>query len=65
MLRYDKFTRGNLWSTEYGSPSEEAAFRNLLSYSPYHNIQAGQQYPAILVTTADADDRVVPAHSFK
>jgi prolyl oligopeptidase len=65
MLRYDKFTGGMLWMGEYGSPAEEKHFRNLLSYSPYHTIKAGADYPAILATTADADDRVVPAHTFK
>ncbi|MGZ2385368.1 prolyl oligopeptidase [Rhizobium brockwellii] len=65
MLRFDKFTGGALWLGEYGNPAREADFRNLLSYSPYHNIKAGRPYPAILLTTADADNRVVPAHSFK
>lgn len=65
MLRYDKFTGGILWSGEFGSPSEEPHFHNLMRYSPYHNIKDGQDYPAILATTADADDRVVPAHTFK
>jgi len=65
MLRYDKFTGGILWSVEFGSPAEEAHFRNLMRYSPYHGIKPGQNYPAILATTADADDRVVPAHTFK
>ncbi|MBC8057154.1 MAG: S9 family peptidase [Rhizobiales bacterium] len=65
MLRFDRFTGGPLWVSEFGDPADEAAFGNLLGYSPYHNIRAGQAYPAILVTTADADDRVVPAHSFK
>lgn len=65
MLRYDKFTGGALWRGEYGDPADEASFRNLLTYSPYHTIRDGQNYPAILATTADADDRVVPAHTFK
>lgn len=65
MLRFAKFTGGALWLGEYGNPEREADFRNLLSYSPYHNVRAGKPYPAILVTTADADNRVVPAHSFK
>lgn len=65
MLRYDKFTGGALWRGEYGDPADEASFRNLLTYSPYHTIRTGQNYPAILATTADADDRVVPAHTFK
>jgi prolyl oligopeptidase len=65
MLRFDKFTGGKLWVDEYGDPAQEADFRNFLQYSPYHNIQAGQAYPAILATTADTDDRVVPGHTFK
>jgi prolyl oligopeptidase len=65
MLRFDQFTAGKLWVGEYGDPSQEADFRNLFKYSPYHNIQSGKAYPAILATTADADDRVVPGHSFK
>jgi prolyl oligopeptidase len=65
MLRFDRFTGGRFWIGEFGDPADEADFRNLLSYSPYHNVRAGAVYPAILVTTADADDRVVPAHSFK
>lgn len=65
MLRFDRFTAGRYWVDDYGYPSKEADFRNLLSYSPYHNIKAGAAYPAVLVTTADTDDRVVPGHSFK
>ncbi|TCR00399.1 prolyl oligopeptidase family serine peptidase [Neorhizobium sp. JUb45] len=65
MLRYDQFTGGGLWKGEFGSPSEERHFRNLMTYSPYHTIRQGSDYPAILATTADADDRVVPAHTFK
>lgn len=65
MLRFARFTGGALWLGEYGDPTKEADFRNLLSYSPYHNVRAGTRYPAILATTADADNRVVPAHSFK
>ncbi|MDZ8257636.1 prolyl oligopeptidase family serine peptidase [Nostoc sp. ChiQUE01b] len=65
MLRFDKFTGGKLWVDEYGSVAREADFRNLFSYSPYHNIQSGKAYPAILATTADTDDRVVPSHTFK
>jgi prolyl oligopeptidase len=65
MLRFDKFTGGKTWVDEYGSPAREADFRNLFKYSPYHNIQSGTAYPAILATTADADDRVIPGHSFK
>ncbi|MGV7122119.1 prolyl oligopeptidase family serine peptidase [Sphingopyxis sp. 550A] len=65
MLRFDRFTAGRYWVDDYGYPSKEADFRNLLAYSPYHNIKGGTAYPAILVTTADTDDRVVPGHSFK
>ncbi|MET0239705.1 MAG: prolyl oligopeptidase family serine peptidase [Sphingobium sp.] len=65
MLRFDRFTAGRYWVDDYGYPSREADFRNLLSYSPYHNIRDGIAYPAILATTGDTDDRVVPGHSFK
>ena len=65
MLRYNKFTGGQLWVGEFGDPAVEENFRNVLAYSPYHNVRPGTDYPAILVTTADSDDRVVPGHSFK
>ncbi len=65
MLRYHKFTVGWGWAVEYGSSDDENNFKNLYSYSPLHNIKDGVCYPATLVTTADHDDRVVPAHSFK
>jgi len=65
MLRYHKFTVGWGWAVEYGSSDEEENFKNLYGYSPLHNIKEGVAYPATLVTTADHDDRVVPAHSFK
>lgn len=65
MLRYHKFTVGWGWVVEYGSSDNEMHFRNLYSYSPLHNIREGVSYPATLVTTADHDDRVVPAHSYK
>jgi prolyl oligopeptidase len=65
MLRYDKFTGGALWVSEYGSPTDPAAFRYLKAYSPLHNLKPGTCYPATLITTADHDDRVVPSHSFK
>jgi prolyl oligopeptidase len=65
MLRFDKFTAGRYWVDDYGHPDREADFRVLRSYSPYHNIKEGTAYPAMLVTTADTDDRVVPGHSFK
>lgn len=66
MLRFDKFTAGRYWVDDYGKPSEnQADFKNNFAYSPYHNIAAGKHYPAIMVITADTDDRVVPGHSFK
>lgn len=65
MLRYHKFTSGWGWVVEYGSSENEEQFAFLLAYSPLHNIKPGVSYPATLVTTADHDDRVVPAHSFK
>jgi len=65
MLRFHKFTRGWAWTSDYGSPDEAEEFRALFAYSPYHNLKPGMKYPATMVTTADHDDRVVPAHSFK
>ncbi len=65
MLRFDRFTAGRYWVDDYGYPNKEADFKNLLNYSPYHNIKSGTDYPALIVTTADTDDRVVPGHSFK
>jgi prolyl oligopeptidase len=65
MLRFDRFTAGRYWVDDYGYPGKEADFRTLMTYSPYHNIKGGRTYPAVLVTTADTDDRVVPGHSFK
>ncbi len=65
MLRYDQFTGGAAWTTEYGVPGDSAAFGYLRAYSPLHNVKPGVCYPATLVTTADHDDRVVPSHSFK
>ena len=65
MLRYHKFTIGWAWAEEYGNSDDENQFSNLIKYSPLHNIKKGIEYPATLVTTADRDDRVVPAHSFK
>lgn len=65
MLRYHKFTCGYGWVVEYGCSDNEQQFRTLLEYSPLHNIREGVNYPATLIITADHDDRVVPAHSFK
>ena len=65
MLRFHKFTIGWNWIADYGSSDNEAEFKALYAYSPIHNIKAGVNYPATLITTADHDDRVVPAHSFK
>ncbi|MCW5950345.1 MAG: S9 family peptidase [Pyrinomonadaceae bacterium] len=65
MLRFDKFTIGWAWRSDYGDPANEADFKAMYAYSPYHNAKPGTKYPATLVTTADHDDRVFPAHSFK
>lgn len=65
MLRFPKFTIGWAWCPEYGDPDNEADFKTLHSYSPLHNLKKGTAYPATMITTADHDDRVVPAHSFK
>jgi prolyl oligopeptidase len=65
MLRFHKFTIGWAWVADYGSSDDSVQFRNLLTFSPLHNIREGVGYPAVFVTTADHDDRVVPAHSFK
>jgi len=65
MLRFQKFTIGWAWVPDYGSSENAEEFKTLYSYSPLHNIQPGTKYPATLITTADHDDRVVPAHSFK
>lgn len=65
MLRFDKFTIGWAWRSDYGDPTDEADFKAMYAYSPYHNIKPGTKYPATLITTADHDDRVFPAHSFK
>ena len=65
MLRYQKFTVGWAWVSEYGSSDNKDQFDFLYKYSPLHNIKEGINYPATLVTTADHDDRVFPAHSFK
>ncbi|NLI63656.1 MAG: S9 family peptidase, partial [Bacteroidales bacterium] len=66
MLRYHKFTIGWNWASDYGTSEESPEmFKYLLGYSPLHNLTKGVSYPATLITTADHDDRVVPAHSFK
>lgn len=65
MLRYQKFTNGWAWAVEYGSSDHAEQFKYLIKYSPLHNLKPGTQYPATMIITADHDDRVVPAHSFK
>ncbi len=65
MLRFHKFTIGWNWIADYGSSENKEEFETLYAYSPLHNIKSGVQYPAVMITTADHDDRVVPAHSFK
>ncbi len=65
MLRFNKFTIGAAWMTEYGSPESPEDFKALYAYSPLHNIKPGTRYPATMITTADHDDRVWPGHSFK
>ncbi len=65
MLRFDKFTIGWAWASDYGSTANPDEFAALLAYSPYHNVRAQTAYPPTLVYTADHDDRVVPAHSYK
>ena len=65
MLRFNKFTIGWAWESDYGSSEKKDEFENLLAYSPLHNIKSDVCYPTTLITTASRDDRVVPSHSFK
>jgi len=65
MLRFHEFTAGRFWVDDYGSSENPEEFDALYAYSPYHNVKTGADYPAVMVTTADTDDRVVPGHSFK
>ena len=65
MLRFQHFTIGWAWTSDYGSSDDAADVATLLAYSPYHNVREGERYPATLITTGDHDDRVFPAHSFK
>ncbi len=65
MLRFHQFTIGWGWQDEYGSPDTAEDFNNLRAYSPYHNLRGDAPYPPMLIQTADHDDRVFPAHSFK
>jgi len=65
MLRFPKFTIGWAWTSDYGSPDNPEEFKAIYAYSPLHNVKTGAKYPATMVTTADHDDRVFPAHSFK
>ncbi len=65
MLRFNQFTIGWAWESDYGSPENEDEFKALYAYSPLHNLKPGTEYPPTMIITADHDDRVVPAHSFK
>ena len=65
MLRFQRFTAGRFWTDDYGSSDDPDEFAALYAYSPYHNIRNAVDYPPVLITTADTDDRVVPGHSFK
>ena len=65
MLRFNQFTIGWAWESDYGSPQDKEGFETLVKYSPYHNIKKDECYPPTLVTTSELDDRVVPSHSYK
>ncbi len=65
MLRFNQFTIGWAWESDYGSPANKDEFKALYAYSPLHNLKSGTEYPPTMIITADHDDRVVPAHSFK
>lgn len=65
MLRFQLFSAGRFWVSDYGSAEDPEEFKVLYAYSPYHNVRKGVRYPATMITTADRDDRVVPMHSFK
>ena len=65
MLRFHKFTIGWAWVPEYGSSENKEQFETLIQYSPVHNVKKGVDYPSIMISTGDHDDRVVPSHSYK
>jgi len=65
MMRYHLFSVGRYWITEYGDPGKAEEFAFLIKYSPYHNVRDGARYPAVLLTTAESDSRVDPAHAMK
>jgi prolyl oligopeptidase len=65
MIRYPLFGDGKTWVAEYGSPTDETLFKALIAYSPYHRVKPGTAYPAVLMASADADDRVAPLHAWK